>query len=341
MLAKRESEFIISDLPMVNNAFETPVALIMFNRPEHTKKVLEKIREVRPRKLYVIADGPRADKPLDPEQVFACRRLIDEIDWDCDVVRDFSEHNLGCRERVVTGLSKVFDLEDRAIILEDDCLPSESFFYFTQSLLDCYADDSRVGSIGGTLPTDIEAPGHESYFFSKYPQIWGWGTWSRVWKTYDASIATWPTLRNTNFLERNLHSKKAIANWRWNFDRIYKNKIDTWDYQFVFNMWTQNLLTVIPSTNLVSNIGFGPDATHTYDTSSKFSNIVSKEMQFPLVRPESVSETSVDTVMDRLLFNGSLLEAKIAAMLSSSPKWVKLTLLTIRNWARKLLDFSK
>jgi hypothetical protein len=341
MLAKRESEFIISDLPMVNNAFETPVALIMFNRPEHTKKVLEKIREVRPRKLYVIADGPRANKQMDPELVLACRRLIDEIDWDCDVVRDFSEINLGCRERVVSGLSNVFSHEDRAIILEDDCLPSKSFFYFTQSLLDRFADDSRIGSIGGTLPTDIEAPGHESYFFSKYPQIWGWGTWSRVWKTYDAAIATWPTLRNTSFLERNLHSKKAIANWRWNFDRIYKNKIDTWDYQFVFNMWTHNLLTVIPSTNLVSNIGFGPDATHTYDTSSKFSNIVSKEMQFPLVRPESVSETSVDTVMDRLLFNGSLLEAKIAAMLSNSPKWVKLTLLKMRNWARKLLAFRK
>jgi len=340
MNARRESEFIISDLPMDNTALETPVALIMFNRPEHTKKVLEKIREVRPKKLYVIADGPRADKPRDPELVLGCRRLIDEIDWDCDVVRDFSEHNLGCRERVVSGLSNVFNQEDKAIILEDDCLPSKSFFYFTQSLLNRYADDPRVGSIAGTLPTGISTSGNESYFFSKYPQIWGWGTWSRVWKTYDASVAKWPTLRKTNFLQVKLYSRKAIANWRWNLDRIYKKKIDTWDYQFVFNMWSHNLLTAIPSTNLISNIGFGPDATHTFDTLSKLSNIVSTEIEFPLMHPESVSETSVDPVMDSLLFNTSLIEAKIGATLSNSPKWVKLTLLTMRNWARKLLDFK-
>ena len=340
MNARRESEFIISDLPMVNNAFETPVALIMFNRPEHTKKVLDKIREVRPKKLYVIADGPRADKALDPELVLACRRLIDEIDWDCYVVRDFSEHNLGCRERVVSGLSNVFNQEDKAIILEDDCLPSKSFFYFTQGLLNRYADDPRVGSIAGTLPTGISTSENESYFFSKYPLIWGWGTWSRVWKTYDASVAKWPTLRKTNFLQGKLYSRKAIANWRWNLDRIYKKKIDTWDYQFVFNMWRHNLLTAIPSTNLISNIGFGPDATHTFDTSSKLSNIVSTEIEFPLIHPKSVSDTSVDTVMDRLLFNTSLIEAKIGAKLSNSPKWVKLTLLTMRNWARKLLGFK-
>ena len=310
--------------------------LIIFNRPEHTKRVLKKIREVRPKKLYVIADGPRSDKPLDPELVLACRRLTDVIDWDCDVVRDYSEINLGCRERVVTGLSKVFDQEDRAIILEDDCLPSKSFFYFTQTLLDRYADDSRIGSIAGTLPTGFSNPGHESYFFSKYPQIWGWGTWSRVWKNYDAAITDWPNLRKTNFLEGVLYTKKAIANWRWNFDRIQKNEIDTWDYQFVFTMWKHNLLTVIPSTNLISNIGFGPDATHTFDSSSEFSNIASNEMSFPMVHPEFVSATSVDELIDRLRFNTSIFEAKIAAALSKAPNWVRSIFLSVRKWARKL-----
>jgi hypothetical protein len=333
----REVEFMISDSPMVNNAFETPVVLIIFNRPEHTKKVLEKIRDVRPKKLYVISDGPRTGKALDPELVLACRRLINEIDWGCEVVRDFAEHNLGCRERVVTGLSNVFKQEDRAIILEDDCLPSKSFFYFTQSLLDRYADDPRVGSIGGTLPTGISHPGPESYFFSKYPQIWGWGTWSRVWTNYDASIADWPTMRTTNFLDGKLHSKKAAANWRWNFDSVYKSQIDTWDYQFIFSMWRHNLLTVIPSSNLISNIGFGPDATHTFDTSSKFSNIACNDIRFPLVHPEFVSTTSVDEVMDKLLFQTSRFEAKIGTMFGKSPKWVRATLLTVRKLARELL----
>jgi hypothetical protein len=337
MDARRESEFIISDLPMADSAFETPVVLIIFNRPEHTSKVLEKIREVRPKKLYVIADGPRADKPLDSELVLASRRQIEEIDWDCQVVMDYSDKNLGCRDRVVSGLSSVFNEEDRAIILEDDCLPSKSFFFFTKNLLDRYAEDTRVGSIGGTLPTGISAPSNESYFFSHYPQIWGWGTWARVWRNYDASVTEWPTLRKTNFLEGRLSTKKAIANWKWNLDSVFRNEIDTWDYQFVFNMWRHNLLTVIPSTNLISNIGFGPDATHTLDASSKFSNIASADMEFPLVHPKMVSTTSRDAAIERLLFNTSLFETRIGALLSRSPKWLRAILVRARSWAREHL----
>jgi hypothetical protein len=207
-------------------------------------------------------------------------------------------------------------------------------------LLDRYADDPRVGSVGGTLPTGISAPAHASYFFSKYPQIWGWGTWSRVWKNYDASIVEWPSLRKTNFLAEHLHTKNAIANWRWNFDSVFKNELDTWDYQFVFSMWSHNLLTVIPSTNLISNIGFGPDATHTFDSSSKFSNIVSTDVQFPLVHPEFVSTTSVDTVMDKLLFGAPLVQAKISVLFSKSPNWIRSILLTARRWVRKLLGLN-
>lgn len=337
MDARRESEFIISDLPMANKAFETPVALIIFNRPELTRKVLEKIREVRPKKLYVISDGPRADKPLDAELVLACRRQIDEIDWDCEIVRDYADKNLGCRERVVTGLSKVFNQEDKAIILEDDCLPSISFFFFTETLLNRYADDARLGSIGGTLPTGISAPGDESYFFSQYPMIWGWGTWSRVWKSYDAAILKWPDLRKTRFLEGLLDNPKAIAKWRWNFDSVYKNKIDTWDHQFVFNVWTHNLLTVIPSRNLISNIGFGPDATHTFDSSSTFSNIASTDIEFPLIHPESIFKTSTDSMIENVLFGSSLLEIKLGALFSKAPKWFRAILVMVRKWARNLL----
>ncbi len=340
MDARRESECIISDLPMVNKAFDTPVALIVFNRPELTRKVLEKIREVRPKKLYVFSDGPRADKPLDAELVLACRRQIDEIDWDCEIVRDYADKNLGCRERVVTGLSKVFNQEDKAIILEDDCLPSLSFFYFTEALLNQYADDARVGSIGGTLPTGISAPSDESYFFSQYPQIWGWGTWSRVWKSYDASITEWANLSKTNFLDGHLHSKKAIENWRWNFDSVFNGEIDTWDYQFVFTMWFHNFLTVIPSTNLISNIGFGPDATHTFDSSNKHSNIASTEMGFPLVHPDFISASPVDLLVEKVLFSSSLLELKLGAFLSKSPKRLRATLLLVRKWSRKLFPWN-
>jgi len=340
MNVRRESEYIISDLPIAD-AFDTPVVLIIFNRPEHTRKVLEQIRQIRPKKLYVIADGPRAEKPLDPELVLECRRLADAIDWNCDVVRDYSEKNLGCRERVVTGLSKVFNQEDRAVILEDDCLPSKSFFYFMKTLLDRYADDTRVGSIGGTLPTGICAPGQESYFFSKYPQIWGWGTWSRVWKNYDASILEWPDLRKTDFLERQLRNKKSIKRWKWNFDRIYNNKIDTWDYQFVFNIWLHNMITVMPSKNLISNIGFGPEATHTFDSSSKFSNIVSAEIDFPLVHPKFLSASPADLLAERVLFSSSLLEMKIEALLSKSPKWFRTLLVMVRKWSRNLFSGNR
>ena len=329
-------EFMISDLPLTEYVFDTPVVLIIFNRPEHTRKVLEKIREVRPKTLYVISDGPRADKPLDLELVLACRRLTDAIDWDCEVVRDYAEENLGCRNRIVTGLSRVFNQEDRALILEDDCLPSKSFFLFMKCLLDRYADDIRVGSVGGTLPIGMTNTGRESYFFSKYPQIWGWGTWSRVWKNYDASILNWPELRKTNFLDGQLQTRGAIKKWRWNFDRIYKSEIDTWDYQFVFSVWLQNMLTVIPSKNLISNIGFGPEATHTFDSSSKFSNIASAEMDFPLVHPEFVSASPADLLAEKVLFGSSLLEMRIGVILSSSPKWFRTSLVMLRKWLRKL-----
>ena len=328
------------DLPIADYDLETPVVLIIFNRPEQTRKVLEKIRQVRPKKLYVIGDGPRADKPLDLELVLACRRLTEAIDWDCDVVRDYAERNLGCRERVVTGLTRVFNREDSAIILEDDCLPSKSFFYYTQNLLNRYADDVRVGSIGGTLPIGIRAPEQESYFFSKYPQIWGWGTWSRVWKHYDASILEWPDLRETNFLEKRLNTKRAVKNWRWNFDRIYKNEIDTWDYQFVFTIWINNMLTVMPTKNLISNIGFGPEATHTFDTSSQFSNNTSTDIEFPLVHPMSISPSPMDLLVEKVLYSSSLLEMKIGALLSKSPKWLRAILLLVRKWWRRLFTWN-
>jgi len=265
----------------------SPVLLIIFNRPDTTSRVFERIREAQPRQLYIAADGPRSNVPADVDLCNKTRQIAELVDWDCEVHRLFRDSNLGCKKGVSSAIDWFFDHVDSGIILEDDCLADISFFRYCTELLEYYKSDERIGIISGDLFVDTSDIA-ESYYFSNFSHTWGWATWRRVWKKFDLNMKTWPKDRETDLVLRKTHDKYYAEKWKNIFQNTYMGKFDTWDYQVVYMLWKQNQLSISPKVNLVSNIGFGPQSTHTRDSNSKFSCIPAKEISFPLSHPKSV-----------------------------------------------------
>jgi hypothetical protein len=269
---------------------ETPIAFFIFNRPETTARVFAEIARARPARLFVVADGPREGKVGEAERCAAARTVVENIDWGCKAETLYSETNLGCKERVSSGLDWVFERSPEAIILEDDCLPHPSFFPFCGELLERYRDDARIGMINGCnfqFGRGREKSNDSSYYFSRCPHIWGWASWRRAWRFYDKNATLWPILRESGALAQFFPGESDYRYWRKAFDRVYNGEIDTWDYQLCLALWRQNMLSVAPSVNLVSNIGFGKDATHT-KIGGIHSEMSVEAMRFPLEHPASV-----------------------------------------------------
>lgn len=173
-----------------------PVILIMFNRPDTARQVFETIRAAKPEKLLVVADGPRADRPDDLEKCAATRAIINEVDWDCEVHTNFSETNMGCGPRSSSGITWAFEIVDKAIIFDDDCVPSASFFGYCAELLDRYESDERVMMVSGNNRLFGRAETADSYYFSRYAHVWGWATWRRAWAKFDINMTDWPEIRD-------------------------------------------------------------------------------------------------------------------------------------------------
>jgi len=276
---------------MTTGQLRTPVALLIFNRPDTTQRVFEAIARARPPKLLVVADGPRARRPGEAEKCAQTRAIIERVDWECEVVTNYSEINLGCRNRVASGLDWVFAQVDEAVILEDDCLPHPSFFRFCEDLLERYRHDQRVGMISGDNFQFGTRTGDGSYYFSKYTHIWGWATWRRAWRYYDVSAKLWPQFLTSGHFERATFPLER-AYWKAVFAAVSAGTLDTWDYQWTLSCWAQSLLSVLPEVNLVSNIGFGPAATHTI-RNSRLANIETAAMTWPLREPAIVAANPV------------------------------------------------
>ena len=240
----------------------TPVAFIIFNRPDLTERTFQAIRQAQPRKLLVVADGPRLDRPNEAEKCAAARSVIDQVDWKCEVLTNYSNTNLGCKRRVSSGIDWVFSEVEEAIILEDDCLPTQSFFQFCQVILERYRHDDRVSMIGGTNYQQELSRTSYSYYFSKYAHVWGWATWRRAWKNYDVDMKTWTECKQHNLLQAIFHDVYEQRYWNDKFDEVHAGGIDTWDYQWLYTCFSQNRLSIVPNQNLISNLGFGADATH-------------------------------------------------------------------------------
>jgi hypothetical protein len=262
----------------------TPVALLLFNRPETTRRVFDEIRRARPQKLLVVADGPRPGHPEDAAQCAAAREVVACVDWPCEVLTNYAETNLGCKRRVSSGLDWVFEQVEEAIILEDDCLPHPTFFRFCQELLEKYREDDRVFHISGDFFRTAGARNRYSYFFSRYNFIWGWASWRRAWKHYDVEMKLWPEIRDGKRLEAFFGDEAEARQFTEPFQQVYEGKVDTWDYQWGFAMWAHGGLSIRPNVNLISNIGFGAGATNT-TAASPNANLPTAAMEFPLRHP--------------------------------------------------------
>lgn len=252
-------------------ALNTPIIFLVFNRPDCAARTFAEIRKARPRELLVVADGPRDNRPTDAAACAETRRIVDEgVDWPCEVRRNYSDKNLGCAERVASGLTWAFSLAEEAIVLEDDCLPSASFFPFCEELLAKYRHDTRIGQICGTPHIVPELERETSYIFSRYGPIWGWASWRRAWNYYDLQLRDWPELRSVQGLASVIHSRPELR-WRSRlYDSLHAGPPGTWDYQWGYAKISQSMLSVIPCHNLIENIGFGTEATHTVDDGRGF-----------------------------------------------------------------------
>lgn len=268
-------------------SLRTPILFCIFNRPTETERVFAAIRQQRPATLLVVQDGPRSQNGHDAAQIAAARKVLDAIDWPCELRTHFAETNLGCKRRMASGISWGFEQFEQLIILEDDCLPSQSFFGFCETLLDRFADDERVTMISGDN-FQLRPRSTDSYYFSKWAHIWGWASWRRAWNCMDADLASWPAEKGKSWLPELCCDEAETAHWTELFDRQAAGAIDTWDFPWMYSCWRHGGLAAIPNRNLVTNIGFGPGATHTTDATSRLSNLPRREFG-QLWHPENVS----------------------------------------------------
>lgn len=247
---------------------DTPLLLIIWRRPHTLRKVIDAIRPVAPTRLFVACDGPATSRPEEYQKVAESRAVIDnEIDWPCDIERLYAENNLGCRLGVSRAITWFFSHVEYGIILEDDCVPHPDFFVYCTSLLKRYLNDSRVWCISGNNFQNGRWRGNASYYFSRYNHCWGWASWRRCWTQYDGSLSAWPDLRRTGLLRSFLEDPIEREYWTQIWNRMLAvGKPDTWDYQWTFTCFANGGLTALPNRNLVSNVGFGADATHTTNT---------------------------------------------------------------------------
>lgn len=247
---------------------QVPVLLLIFNRPETTQQVFNTIRAARPTQLYVAADGPRRGFTEDQDQCDQARRIATAVDWDCRLQTLFRDRNLGCGPAVSSAISWFFDGVEEGIVLEDDCVPSASFYRFCAALLDYYRDQPRVMHISGDNYQYGRRRAAASYYFSKYTHTWGWATWRRAWKHYDFTLIP-------------------------EADRLH-----VWDAQWLFSVQKAGGLAALPNANLVSNIGAGPQATHSHAV-ERFLFLPAQDIEFPLVHPNRIEP---DNAADRLTY---------------------------------------
>ena len=287
----------------------TPVAMAIFRRADTTARVLAAVRTARPERLLVFADGPRPDSPGEAARCAEARAVIDSVDWECEVETAFSDEHLGLRRRMVSGLDWVFDRAEEAIVLEDDTLPEPSFFSFCEELLARYRDEPRVMGISGNDFRGGASSAPASYSFSRYQLIWGWATWRRAWAQNDAELSEWPALRTEGWLERVLDSPHAVGYWAHLFDRAHDG-MDTWDYGWMYSCWRHGGLAALPAANLVSNLGFREDATHTRvadGDASPFAAMATSPVALPLAHPPTVErDGDLDAFLEEVAYSGNV-----------------------------------
>lgn len=277
-----------------NYVCNVPVVILAYNRPEMLRRVLDAVKLVRAKQVLVVIDGPNRkkgedeDKRREEERVVAVRQVALDPGWTCALRFTVADHNMGLRRRVTSGLDWVFENVERAIILEDDCVPDPSFFQYCEELLDKYADDERIMTIGGTTYVSNPDIIRESYFYSRYMMCWGWATWRRAWQLHDDAMTQYPGMRDDGWFEYTFNDPAESKYWSFDLEHVYESAIESWAYRWLFSVWCNSGLNILPRHNMISNIGFTPDATHTKDVNDPRADMPRTPMTFPMEHPSSV-----------------------------------------------------
>lgn len=279
---------------------DTAILFVIFNRPETTQRVFDVIKSVKPKKLYITADGPRKNNENDQINSEKCRSIIHQIDWECELKTLFREENLGCRNAVSDAITWFFNQEEQGIVLEDDCLPHPSFFYYCEELLEKYKNNPEIMLISGDNFQNNIKRGDASYYFSRYNHIWGWASWRRAWEKYDVNMESFPQKKEENFIQQVFKQHKIQNYWMKNFQKSFDKEIDTWDYQWMYTILSHQGINILPNINLISNIGFGDQSTHTAKANKRLANLPNGEIKLPLTHP---SEIKINEEADLHTFN--------------------------------------
>ncbi len=295
---------------------------LIFNRPETTLEVFEAIRAARPPRFYIACDGPRATKENEAELVRELRKkIIEQIDWPCEVETLFREKNLGCKLAVSGAITWFFDQEEQGIILEDDCLPSSTFFNFCDELLERHAHDPQIAGITGDFRKLNDQHGPDRYGRVGYPLIWGWASWRRTWRSYDREMKEWNG--DPNSIAQLAAKPKATREYlRSVFDAVKDGKINTWDFQFNFMCLNKGMDFLHPYVNMITNIGFASGATHTSDASDPNAALPRKQVHFPLKGP--LVDRSYQHWLDRKIFAQAALHTKAIKRIQRWSRGLKL-----------------
>jgi hypothetical protein len=312
-------------------AFQIPILIIAWRRPELLSGLLRALRPFRPEFLYVACDGPRDGFETDSERVLTTRYVIEsEIDWPCRLQRLYSNINYGCRLGPVRAIDWFFSQVEEGIVLEEDCIPSEEFLPFCAELLEFYRHDHRIWCIGGVNFQQRIRPGEFSYYFSRYNHCWGWASWRRCWKNFDLEMSQWPVFCKSGLINSLFPSQRERRYWLRAWTQTYDKSVPVtwWDYQWAFACMANSGLTVLPNVNLVSNIGFGPDASHTLIAPSTVRRADAGSRVnfrcFPLTHPSFVvADEEADSYTFRNHFKGTYVRRFFNRFmkLSSALRW--------------------
>jgi len=308
---------------------QSPVLFLVFNRPIHTERVFSRIREAQPLRLYVACDGARPENHHDNLKIAEVKSIVSRVDWNCDLRTLYRDTNLGCGLAVSSAIDWFFEYEEEGIILEDDCLPSNSFFLFCDEMLNLYRNEERIALVAGYNKAQEWKSDKYDYFYSQLGAIWGWATWRRAWCYYDFQMNSLENLVSSNWFVDNLGLEVGLRRQRQLLNAkalVASQRLDTWDYQWACARHVQNGMSCMPARSLITNIGFDNEATHTKQ--AKQDSIVAQELSFPLrVNPAIIPDTSFDELLlpdrSRFRYVFSRIKALIINAFSTVQKFLK------------------
>jgi hypothetical protein len=266
--------------------FDKAVLMLTYNRADLFKKSLSSVLSVMPKRIYIFNDGPKRNSK-DILKVYEVRKLIQNIKTKSIIIKNYNKYNLGCKKSNLKAIDWFFSNEKEGIIIEDDCIANKEFFSFTSEMLNKYRDNNRIFCISGSN-FQKEKLSNESYYFSKYNHCWGWATWRDRWKLNDDKISFWPKFKKSKEWDK-LHKNKIEKKY-WNkiFKNVYNGKMDSWAYPWTLSVWKQKGITITPNVNLVKNIGFGEQSTHSLFVQKSLKYLNKKKFSYKIVHPTKI-----------------------------------------------------